>query len=56
MARWLADSSWPMPPRLPAEPPRTVKSPAVTIALRPSSVREPSTKGFGVKALSSPFS
>jgi hypothetical protein len=45
-----------MPPRRPAEPPRTVKSPAVTTALRPPIISVPSIKGLGVKLLSSPFS
>ena len=31
-ARSFDASSWPSPPRVPAEPPRTVKSPAVTIS------------------------
>ncbi len=35
---------------VPAEPPRTVKSPAVTISLRPSTRHVPSTSGFGVNA------
>jgi hypothetical protein len=42
-----------MPPREPAEPPRTVKSPPVTMTFRPSILASPSTDGFGVKPTSS---
>ena len=40
----------PSPPEPCAEPPRTVKSPPVTMTLRPSSVQTPSTAGSAANA------
>ena len=55
IARWFAANSRPSPSSLALpEPPRTVKSPALTMILRPPTLQNPSIEPFGVKPASSP--